>query len=381
MKIREYKTKKGEISYRGTVYLGIDVITGESVTTSVSAKTKRELKQRERDKIREWQRAGQTKFRYGNVKTFSELVDIWRTTHYSSLKFNSKRIYDFQIEKYILPAFGKILLSKISRASIQKVVNQWATNYNNGKPNSYKEYRNMYSLTKNILSFGVSLGLLQNNPAYDVIIPKIKYEQPKRKHFEPPEVKKLLHFLEGLDSNNFTNLTDKTLFMLLLSTGLRIGECLALEWQDIDFIEKTVSISKTLQRNYQTTATKTKSGNRTISIDNKTVKMLSSYKKRQQLNGISTGIVFSRQNNYLNINALSYRLKKYLKVLDLPLLRFHAFRHTHASLMINAGMQPKELQYRLGHSDISMTLNIYSHLSKEKEKESATIFEKALNSL
>ncbi|MGI1723227.1 tyrosine-type recombinase/integrase, partial [Streptococcus uberis] len=65
----------------------------------------------------------------------------------------------------------------------------------------------------------------------------------------------------------------------------------------------------------------------------------------------------------------------------IPRFTFHAFRHTHASLLLNAGISYKELQYRLGHSNIAMTLDVYSHLSKDKEKEAVSYFEKAINSI
>ena len=74
-------------------------------------------------------------------------------------------------------------------------------------------------------------------------------------------------------------------------------------------------------------------------------------------------------------------LDRRCKEIGIPRFTFHAFRHTHASLLLNAGISYKELQYRLGHANITMTLDIYSHLSRDKEKEAVAYFEKAISSL
>ena len=76
-------------------------------------------------------------------------------------------------------------------------------------------------------------------------------------------------------------------------------------------------------------------------------------------------------------SALDTRCKE----AGIPRFTFHAFRHTHASLLLNAGISYKELQYRLGYANITMTLDIYSHLSRDKEKEAVAYFEKAISSL
>ena len=84
---------------------------------------------------------------------------------------------------------------------------------------------------------------------------------------------------------------------------------------------------------------------------------------------------------YPTVVGLQYVLTKHLEEAGLPRFTFHAFRHTHASLLLNAGISYKELQHRLGHSTLAMTMDTYSHLSKEKEKEAVNFFEKAMANL
>ncbi|MGX7777262.1 tyrosine-type recombinase/integrase [Streptococcus pluranimalium] len=381
MKIREYKTKSGAISYRTSLYLGIDVLTGKKVTTSISAKSKTALKQKEKAILKEWHKNGQTKLKNQNIQTVEELVEHWKKNNYHAYKFSSQNTFNNQLDYYIIPAFGKIKLNRLTRATIQQTVNEWATAYNSENQKGYKLYADLYNLLKRILAFGVSLGVLTSNPANDVLVPKRKFTPSTIKHFEPEQLKVFLNHLTTLDISDFNNILDVTLYKFLLATGCRIGEVLALEWSDIDFDNGQVSITKSLQRHGKVGTTKTKAGNRVISIDKATVLQLRLYRARQQQIALTSNLVFGSRSGYLNQCTLRNRLKIFLKECDIPVLGFHAFRHSHASLMINAGMQPKELQYRLGHSNISTTLDVYSHLSKDKEKEAVAIFENALASL
>lgn len=173
----------------------------------------------------------------------------------------------------------------------------------------------------------------------------------------------------------------------MLATGLRIGEVLALTWSDIDLEGGTVTVNKTLIGDTGKVGTpKSPSAYRTISIDKKTVLMLRLYKNRQAQYfkeiGFTSQVVFATgRTEYGFRHNAQKRLNRHLQGAGLARFTFHAFRHTHASLLLNAGIGYKELQHRLGHSKISMTLDIYSHLSKDKEKEAVTFYEKALNSL
>jgi integrase len=173
-----------------------------------------------------------------------------------------------------------------------------------------------------------------------------------------------------------------------LATGCRFGEAIALTWSDIDFENATIDINKNYNRLVDIVGTpKSKAGFRVISIDQKTVNLLRLYKNRQRqlftdISSEAPEVVFATptrkyQNTAIRQEALDRRLKE----IGCPRFTFHAFRHTHASLLLNAGISYKELQYRLGHATLAMTMDIYSHLSKDKEKEAVSYYEKAINSL
>ena len=132
---------------------------------------------------------------------------------------------------------------------------------------------------------------------------------------------------------------------------------------------------------------KSKARVRTISIDKKTVNMLRLYKNRQRQLYLESGehvpsVVFATPTKeYQNMATRQDALDRRCSEIDIPRFTFHAFRHTHASLLLNAGISYKELQYRLGHATLAMTMDIYGHLSADKEKEAVSYFEKAMNSL
>ncbi|HEW5170296.1 TPA: tyrosine-type recombinase/integrase, partial [Streptococcus pneumoniae] len=112
---------------------------------------------------------------------------------------------------------------------------------------------------------------------------------------------------------------------------------------------------------------------RVIDLDNKTVLMLRLYKARQSQIGKEMGLtyekVFSNSfDKHIDARMLSFRLVKHLERAGCPRFTFHAFRHTHASILLNAGLPYKEIQTRLGHAKLSMTMDIYSHLSKDNQK-------------
>ena len=385
MNITEYKKKDGTIVYRTSLYLGVDSITGKKIKTTISARTKKEIKTKALQAKFEFEKNGATRTAFIQFETYSELMDSWWEVYSPTIKPNSKISIKSQIEKYLRPAFGDIKLEKLTPAIIQQQVNKWANDYNKNN-NGFKQYAQLHSYNKSILQYGASLQAIPFNPAKDIIVPKVKKEKAKIKHFTDSELKQFFEYLDSLDQTRFKNLFCVTLYKFLLATGCRINEALALEWSDIDLDNAVVHITKTLNLRKVPNSPKSKSGIREIDIDVQTVTMLKQY-KRQQIQeawkiGKNETVVFSNiVRKYSDYRTLGNRLKKHFIEANLPDIGFHGFRHTHASLLLNAGIPYKELQHRLGHSTLSMTMDTYSHLSKESAKKAVSIFETALNNV
>ena len=385
MNITEYKKKDGTTVYRTSLYLGIDSITGKKIKTTISARTKKEIKNKALQAKVEFEKNGATRTAFTQFETYSELLDSWWENYAPTIKTNSQIAIKSQIEKYLRPAFGAYKLDKLTPAIIQQQVNKWARDYNQND-GGFKRYGQLHSYNKRILQYGVSLQALKSNPAKNILVPKVKKDKAKIKHFTDPELKQFFEYLDSLDQKRFKNLFHVTLYKFLLATGCRINEALALEWSDIDLDNAVVHITKTLNYRLETNSPKSKSSYRDIDIDPKTVTMLKQYKRRQTQEAWKIGqtetIVFSDFiNGYAKNGSLFTRLKTHFKRAKVPNIGFHGFRHTHASLLLNAGIPYKELQHRLGHAKLSMTMYTYSHLSNESAKKAISFYETALGSL
>lgn len=381
MQITEVKKKNGTMVYRANVYLGVDQVTGKKAKTSVTGRTRKEVKQKAKHAQDDFISNGCTVTKVVPVKNYQELADLWLDSYQLTVKPQTFVATKQMLYNHLIPIFGSLRLAKLSVSYIQSFINDLST--------QIVHYAVVHSINRRVLQYGVSLQLLPFNPARDIILPK----QPKRentaiKFIASDDLKALLLHMEKLAFKKYSYYLDYVLYSVLLATGCRFGEVVALEWSDIDLENGTISVSKNYNRFLKLIGTpKSKAGVRTISIDKKTVNMLRLYKNRQRQLYLQSGarassVVFATPTReYQNLATRQEALDRRCAEISIPRFTFHAFRHTHASLLLNAGISYKELQYRLGHATLAMTMDIYSHLSADKEKEAVSYFEKAMNSL
>lgn len=388
MKITEVKKKNGATVYRASVYLGVDQVTGKKVKTKVTGRTQKEVKQKAKQEKIAFQQDGFTRFQATSIASYQELAELWWESYKYTVKPNTQDNVKKLLDNHVLPLFGIYKLDKLTTPLIQSIVNKLADKTNKGEPGAYLHYDKIHALNKRILQYGVTMQAISSNPARDVVLPRNtqKAKRKKVKHFENQDLKKFLDYLEGLDQAKYRNLYEATLYKFLLATGCRINEALALSWSDIDLENATISITKTLNHLGQINSPKSKASYRDIDIDQGTITMLKTYQLRQIQEAWKLGrtetVVFSDFiHDYPNNKTLGNRLKTRFKRAGVPNIGFHGFRHTHASLLLNSGIPYKELQYRLGHSTLSMTMDIYSHLSKENAKKAVSFYETALKAL
>lgn len=384
--IKKITKKNGATVYREQIYLGTDCMTGKQVYTSISAPTKKELKQKREFKINEFKENGYTRYKSVTVKNYRELSELWLENHKLEVKPQSYKNTIIKLNKYLLPVFGDMKVEKITLPMVQNFVNKLVGS-------ELTSYKVVISINKRILKYAVNLQIINVNPADNVIVPKVKKSKKEKvKHFDDSQLKQFKDYMNSL-SDTFRNCYYKTLYYTLLASGLRIGEAIALEWSDIyleDLDNGYIDVNKTyVEKEKGVNDPKSEAGKRRVPIDRNTVLMLRLYKARQyqcfMLNGYGakmTEHVFSNGfSAYPTTVGLQYVLTQHLEQAGLPRFTFHAFRHTHASLLLNAGIGYKELQHRLGHSTLAMTMDTYSHLSKEKEKDAVNFFEKAMANL
>ena len=381
MKITEYKKKNGTIVYRANIYLGVDQVTGKKVKTSVTGRTRKEVKLRIKEAQHDFKANGKTVTKAVPVKNYKELAELWLKSYEMTVKPQTFIATKRMIYNHLTPVFGELKLDKLSVSYIQGFINDLSK--------EFVHFGTVHSINKRVLQYGVSLQLIPFNPARDVILPKVvKPDNKAIKFIDYNDLKALMSYMEKLSNKKYSYYFDYVLYSVLLATGCRFGEAIALTWSDIDFENATIDINKNYNRLVDIVGTpKSKAGFRVISIDQKTVNLLRLYKNRQRqlftdVSSEAPEVVFATPTRkYQNTAIRQESLDRRLKEIDCPRFTFHAFRHTHASLLLNAGIPYKELQHRLGHATLAMTMDIYSHLSKDKEKEAVSYYEKAINSL
>lgn len=156
--------------------------------------------------------------------------------------------------------------------------------------------------------------------------------------------------------NSIDDLYYKILFKLLFFTGMRKGELLALKWEDIDFNNKTISINKTITREHEIQTPKTQTSNRIISISDNLINELSKLKQDSEfIFDISFTQLKRKKDYYCNLSGVKQ-------------IKIHEFRHSHACLLFTNKIEIEDISYRLGHSNISMTMSTYLKYLPRNEK-------------
>ena len=244
---------------------------------------------------------------------------------------------------------------------------------NSDNPLSTNTINKIVILLKKIFDVGLRKGYYTTNPVK--LLKKLPIEKTKMQFWTVKEFQQFLTLFEPEEYNI------KLLFTLLFFTGLRLGEALALTWQDIDFSTNTIHITKSVYVNKGVSyisSTKTKAGTRRIIINKKLSQELQYWQQQQkhlleQFTSDSMSLqVFQSSPITITKNSIE---KQYKKILErdatLKKIRIHDFRHSHASLLINQGEDYLVVKERLGHASIMTTIDTYSHLYPSKQKELA----------
>ncbi len=374
--IQKYTKKNGSVAYLLKAYLGVDPETGKKRTT-----TKRGFKTQKEAKM-ELARL-QLKIKENDVvvdsnKPFSELAYDWLALYKNTVKESTYVVQRVALEKHILPLFGDLRISKISIPFCQKQVNHWYS--------YYKKYSNLIGMTSSIFHYALNLRLIKHNPMLGIIRPKRRNGIDQERFVAPYYSKEeLIDFLEIVKKYPDPLYP---MFQILAFTGLRKGELLGLRWKDIDFKNQTLSVNQTLttvedwKLAFQTP--KTEKSLRTISLDENTLQVIRQWILKQKEIYLKSGITPEKDNTQLlfttienkpyYLDFINHNLNKIIKENELKRITVHGFRHTHCSLLFESGASIKEVQVRLGHTDIKTTMDIYTHVSEKKKEETATRF-------
>ena len=363
--IKKYTTKSGETRYMLQTYLGIDPLTGKQRrTTRRGFKTAKEARKAEtllQIQVEEHGLEDQIKPSY----TFQAIAEMWLENYQTTVKpttfQNVYSLYSSISSRY----FQKMKIEDISVAYCQKVAIELSK--------KYAKYSLYLSVINRIFKFAVMMDVIERNPLDRIVKPK---QEPKDKPDNFYTKEELGKFLACCQNNKSPGLY--IFFWLLAYTGLRRGEALALKWSDIDLDAGLLYVNRTFvrlngKRSFQTP--KTTASERVISIDYMTVEKLKCWKHQQKKMYFSRGKKYFGDENFIFTDRRCHwfkatypenNLKSIIKKHNLKPITIHGFRHTHASLLYEAGIEPKIISDRLGHSNIKITLDLYTHINQRQ---------------
>jgi integrase len=229
------------------------------------------------------------------------------------------------------------------------------------------------------LNGAVDLGLISSSPAFRLKLPR--KVRPAMKTLTAEQAAQLCRVAEGTKW--------QCIWTLMLSTGIRVGETLALDWCSIDLVLGSVSVSASQDFvSGQILPPKTSASRRSIPLSPHAVAALRDHWRRQRDEQVNSGIswqtdldvVFSgRHGQRLERHYLRDKFKSHLKAAHLPDIRLHDLRHTFATLCLERGANPKLVQQWMGHSSVALTMDTYSHVTPAMSLLVASIMEDVLS--
>ena len=356
-------TKRGKNTYRFTLSLGFDG-NGNNIRKTRTFKVPEGTSDTKAEKLvmaaySDFQREYKYSQDLEEHMRFNELVEIYfRDFAPNELKPVTRYNYEKDLAIHITPIFGNRKIMSIKTSEL--------TTFFTHMDLSSETTRKLRTIMSSVMNFGVKQGYIPKNPCHGALYKKETATAKKIKYLDDKQSRKLMELTSEYSIFN-------TIIQMLLFTGLRIGECLCLEWDDIDFEHGTVSVSETLAYAYYekyASTTKNTQSVRTLKLGEYSMALLKRHKEKQdELKAIvgkawkyPTFVFTTEIGEYINYGSINDKLKALLEENELPILTVHALRHTNASLMINSGVDIKAVSARLGHCNISITADTYGHI-------------------
>lgn len=378
-------------TYRFTVSMGYDV-NGKQIRKTTTFVPPAGLTQKKADKLAKEEYVHYSNRCKGlyNLKEnmrFSELVEeYFRLYVPNNLKPVTAYNYQKHIDYHFMEYFGNKKLKDITTASISHF---FATHKSMVKGEmktlSPANAKRIYCILQSLFKFAVMQGCIKETPCKNVLLPKKNpLEEQKQMHLTAEELPKFLELFTKEYS------VFNTIILTLLYTGMRSGECLGLQWEDIDFEQRKIHIRHNLTDvggNHFLTTPKTATSVRDLYMSDKLMALLKKHKYEQRKLQLAMGSKFkhpemvftSSTGNYKDRSCLNTSLKRFLKGTEFEYLTLHKLRHTNATLLLNNGSDLKIISAHLGHSDIQITASTYTAVLDSSRKKTAELMEQILS--
>ncbi|MEH7108786.1 tyrosine-type recombinase/integrase [Bacillus sp. JJ1764] len=299
-----------------------------------------------------------------NMK-YKDYLQEWIQTKKIIVGIHMQQLIESIVKNHINPKLGHMELTKIKPIHIQSLINQLA-----GKGYSSETIIKVRSVIRNSMEHACDLDLISVNSAVKVKLPRAS----KKVDIEVWNKDEVNHFLRAAkEDRNFV------LFHLAIMAGMRQGELLGLRWKDVDLEKGLIRMSQTLSHDWKQflEGAKTKSSIRTIQIPKPTTKLLKKQKVHISKEKLEMGqdyedhdlVICTKLGTPLNPANVRRTFKRLLSQAEVKSIRFHDLRHTHATLLLSEGVNVKVISERLGHSNIKITLDTYSHILPTMQQE------------
>ena len=295
-----------------------------------------------------------------DTETVGRFLTRWLETYAATnTTLRTQEGYRGNIQRYIAPAIGSVELQKLTALHIQKM---YAGLLERGLGN--RTVLHVHRVLRKALADGVKWGLLVRNVADAATSPR-----PENKEMEMWDTETIARFIGATESHRF-----RDFYLLALLTGLRRSELCGLKWDNVDLVARRLSVVSTLQRiigkGHVEGQPKNRHSRRSVALSPQAVDVLHAMRGQQieyQLAAgplwQSTGYVLTQVDGRpMNPIKVTQEFTALVRKAGLPHLTLHGLRHAHATLLLIAGVHPKVVSERLGHSNIAITMDTYSHV-------------------
>lgn len=373
--------KRGDNSYRFTVYLPKDSngkYPKERKTITIDEKmTPKQLKEyldHEYLKFKNEVLSGN----YVKVEnmTFKQFAEEWKQKHASKLSKTTYGNHVIRVDKHLTPVLGHMEMNKITTMTLLNLMQNLTRKDDKDGELSDRSKRDIYQTLSSIFTHAQKWKVIINNPMDGVAAPKFK--KKKLEVYEEYEIKQILSLVQS-ESMHW-----RIMITLALTSGLRRGELLGLEWKHIDFKNNQIEIIQTIALSKDGPVikdTKTDSSERIVSLPESMAKELKEYRKQWVKDKLKNGerwtenghewLFCNEHGEHLYPSSPSNWWNKFLKKHKFRHIRFHDLRHTSASLLIAQGVHAKIISERLGHSRIGITMDTYGHVMRSADRTAA----------
>ena len=353
-----------------------DPVTGKQKQRAVTGKTQKEVAQKLREITAEIDRGTYIE---PSKLTLAQWLERWQAEYLVGVKPSTANLYQECIRLYILPHLGEARLDKLTGATIQHFYNELNRPSKEGqKAICAKSVKNVHGILHKALQQAVKNGVLRLNPTESCVLPRVVKKEiyPLTKD----QMGALFQILPGHPH--------EYLYQIAVFTGMREGELLGLEWSCIDFEHNLITVKQQLQREHKTGGSyvivSPKNGkNRFIPMAPSVARLFLLQKQKQEFMRKEagelweeSGMVFTNPTGgYLSSRTVYDCFKRLVRKIGAPNARVHDLRHTYAVACIESGVDIKTLQENLGHATAAFTMDVYGHVSRQMQLNSATRLE------